>query len=262
MLSRSPTLPAGFIEPCLPTPAPTVPGGPRWAYEVKHDGFRFLYRRDGDRVRVFSPHGKGWSDRVPLIVEAMHALPVASATLDGEGVLIDDRGVTDFERLRSALAGRGGSRAAFLYAFDLLTLDGEDLRRHPWQIRRATLTGLLRKARAGIRLSERANLIPEATASNSTRHSPQRRGASGGPAPRAVDVSHRSFASIRGLLPYVCFTLDSDHCADISELPSSARNGPSVLIPTCLATASTPAGSRGCGAAACSWRGPLWGCAA
>jgi bifunctional non-homologous end joining protein LigD len=91
---------------------------------------------------------------VPLIVEAMRALPVTSATIDGEGVMVDDRGVTDFERLRSALAGRGGSRAAFLYGFDLLELDGEDLRGHPWEVRRATLTGLLRKAGPGIRLSE------------------------------------------------------------------------------------------------------------
>ena len=62
--------------------------------------------------------------------------------------------VTDFERLRAALAERGGSRAAFLFAFDLLALEGEDFRREPWEVRRATLTRLLRKARAGVRLSE------------------------------------------------------------------------------------------------------------
>jgi bifunctional non-homologous end joining protein LigD len=69
-------------------------------------------------------------------------------------VVVDDRGVTDFERLRSALAGRGGSRAAFLYAFDLVELDGDDLCHHPWETRRSTLTGLLRKAAPGLRLSE------------------------------------------------------------------------------------------------------------
>jgi bifunctional non-homologous end joining protein LigD len=156
MLSRSPALPSGFIEPCLPTLSRTVPDGPRWAFEVKHDGFRFIARRDGERVRVFSRHGKDWTDKVPAIVEAMFALP-APATLDGEGVVCDDRGVTDFERLRSALAGRGGSRSAFLFAFDLLELDGHDLRREPWEIRRATLTGLLRKMHPGIRLSEHLN---------------------------------------------------------------------------------------------------------
>jgi bifunctional non-homologous end joining protein LigD len=53
-----------------------VPVGAGWAFELKHDGYRFVARRDGDRVRVFSRHAKDWTDRVPLIVEAMHALPV------------------------------------------------------------------------------------------------------------------------------------------------------------------------------------------
>jgi hypothetical protein len=77
----SPAYPAGFIAPCLPTRSRTVPDGRRWAFEIKHDGFRFVARRDGDRVRVFSRHGKEWSDRVPLIVEAMLALPVISAPM-------------------------------------------------------------------------------------------------------------------------------------------------------------------------------------
>ena len=80
--------------------------------------------------------------------------PVTSATIDGEGVVVDERGVTNFERLRAAMAERGGSRAAFLFGFDLLEVGGEDLRAHPWEIRRATLTGLLRKVGPGIRLSE------------------------------------------------------------------------------------------------------------
>ena len=134
---------------CRPWPTPC-----RTAFEVKHDGFRVIPRRDGDRVRVFSRNAKDWTDKVPLIVEATLALPVTSATIDGEGVVVDDRGVTDFERLRAALAERGGSRAAFLYGFDLLELGGEDLRAHPWEIRRATLTRLLRKTGPGVRLSE------------------------------------------------------------------------------------------------------------
>jgi bifunctional non-homologous end joining protein LigD len=155
VLTRSPSpTPSGFIEPCLPTLAHAVPDGPRWAYEIKHDGFRFICRRDGDRARVFSRWGKDWSDRVPAIVEALQSLPVTSVTLDGEGVMVDERGVSGFERLRSALAGHDGSRAVFLYGFDLLELDGEALCRHPWEVRRATLTGLLRKAGPGIRLSE------------------------------------------------------------------------------------------------------------
>jgi bifunctional non-homologous end joining protein LigD len=143
----------GFIEPCLPTLGRTVPDGPLWAYEIKHDGYRFICRRDGDRVRVFSRHGRDWTYRVPSIAEALVALPVSSVTLDGEGVVVDERGVSDFDRLRSALARRG-SREAFLYAFDLLELGGEDLRPHPWETRRATVAGLLGKASPGIRISE------------------------------------------------------------------------------------------------------------
>jgi bifunctional non-homologous end joining protein LigD len=151
MLSHSPSsiYPTGFVEPCLPTLARAVPDGPRWAFEL-HDGYRFIARRDGDRVRVFSRHGRDWTDRVPLIVEAMLALPVISATIDGEGVVVDDCGVPAFERLRVALTVRGGSRAAFLYGFDLLTIDGQGLRRQPWEIRRSTLTRLLRKAGPGV----------------------------------------------------------------------------------------------------------------
>jgi len=146
-------LPAGFVLPCLPTFARTAPEGPQWAYEIKHDGFRFLCRRDGDRVRVFSRNARDWADRVPAIVEALRALPVASATIDGEGVAVDERGVTDFDLLRSALAHKGPPREVFLYAFDLIELDGQDVRRRPWHERRAALAQVV-GAGIGIRLSE------------------------------------------------------------------------------------------------------------
>ena len=81
-----PAQPSGFIEPCLPTLSRTVPDGPRWAFEVKHDGYRFIARRDGDRVRVFSRNAKDWTDKVPAIVEAMLALlPRASSRSGGIG---------------------------------------------------------------------------------------------------------------------------------------------------------------------------------
>ena len=148
MLWRSPSPrrhPPGFIEPCLPTLGHTPPAGPQWAYEIKHDGYPFICCRDGDRVRVFSRRGYEWTDRVPLIAEALAKLRVKSVTIDGEGVVCRPDGVCDFDRLRAAV-GRMGSRDAFLYAFDLLELDGNDLRRDAWEVRRATLTSLLRKA--------------------------------------------------------------------------------------------------------------------
>jgi bifunctional non-homologous end joining protein LigD len=113
---------AGFIEPCLPTSARSVPSGPQWAYEVKHDGFRFVCWRACDRVRVFSRQGIDWTDRVPLIAEALQALRVKSVIVDGEGVVCRPDGVSDFDLLRA------GSRA--------------------------TLASLLRKTGRGVRLSE------------------------------------------------------------------------------------------------------------
>jgi bifunctional non-homologous end joining protein LigD len=145
--------PPGFIAPCLPTDGHAVPTGPQWAYEIKHDGYRFICRRDGDSVRVFSRRGNDHTDRAPGIAEALMALKVRSVTIDGEGVVCGPDGVTDFNRLRAA-PGRKGSRQAFLYAFDLLELDGQDLRREPWETRRAILITMLRKCSDGIRLSE------------------------------------------------------------------------------------------------------------
>jgi len=145
--------PAGFIDPCLPTLAHTVPDGPLWIHEIKHDGYRFIGRRDGDRVRAFTRRGHDWTDRVPRIAEALAALPVTSVTIDGEAVLCDSAGVSDFDRLRGALARRG-SPEVFLYAFDLLELDGHDLRQSPWADRREALVRVLSEVGHGIRLSE------------------------------------------------------------------------------------------------------------
>ena len=69
---------SGFIEPCLPMISRTVPTGADWAYEIKHDGFRFICRREGERVRCYSRGGHDWSGSLPAVVEAMRAFPVTS----------------------------------------------------------------------------------------------------------------------------------------------------------------------------------------
>ena len=91
MLWRSPAPvrhPPGFIEPCLPTLGHAVPSGPQWAYEIKHDGFRFICRRDGDRVRVFSRRGNDYTDRVPRIATGAGVAPgqVSDARRRGRGL--------------------------------------------------------------------------------------------------------------------------------------------------------------------------------
>ena len=142
-----------FLDPCLPTISRTVPTGPQWAYEIKHDGFRFLAARQRKQVRIYSRGGHDWSKQLPIITEALQALPVRSVMLDGEGVICGADGKSDFDRMRACFS-REGAPGAFLYAFDILEIDGRDLRNEPWSWRRDALVQLLADVDAGIRLCE------------------------------------------------------------------------------------------------------------
>jgi bifunctional non-homologous end joining protein LigD len=102
---------------------------------------------------VFSRGGHDWSAQLPAIVAALRSLPIRSVILDGEGVICGPDGKSDFDRMR-AVFSRHGTREAFLYAFDLLELDGRDLRGEPWEDRRALLLQVLADSPAGIRLCE------------------------------------------------------------------------------------------------------------
>src|SRR5205807_5626928 len=95
-------------------------------------------------------NGHDWALRYPLIVEAVNMLKVRSCLIDGEAVACDERGLTVFERLRHRPSGDH----VLLYAFDLLELDGTDLRREPIETRKATLASVLRGCRPGIRPCE------------------------------------------------------------------------------------------------------------
>ena len=133
------TSPSGFIEPCLPSPAERLPGGPDCVHEIKHDGYRLMARRNPACVRLLTRNGHDWSARYPLILEAVNRLKVRSVLIDEEAVACDDNGLAVFERLRRKREGRH----VFLFAFDLLELNGEDLRREPFETRKATLASLL-----------------------------------------------------------------------------------------------------------------------
>ena len=148
MLQR--TFPAGFIAPCLPTKTDKLPSGDLWLHEIKHDGFRVIARKDGDRVRLYSRPGNDMTRRFPLIVEALERLRSRSCIIDGEAVACDDNGLASFERIRY----RQYDGDVFLYAFDLIELNGDDLRRDPLQVRKATLASIVAKARPGIRFNE------------------------------------------------------------------------------------------------------------
>jgi hypothetical protein len=142
----------GFVPPCLPTEAKTPPSGRLWLHEIKHDGFRVIAWKDGARVRVklYSRPGNDLTYRFPLIVDALAGLRSRSAIIDGEAVACGDDGVPSFDRIRY----RRHDADVFLYAFDLIELNGDDPRRDPLEVRKATLASVLAKAEPGIRFNE------------------------------------------------------------------------------------------------------------
>jgi ATP-dependent DNA ligase len=141
---------SSFVPPCLPTAASGPPSGPGWLHEIKHDGFRVIARKIDERVRLYSRPGNDLTDRFPLIVEDLARLRAGSCIIDGEAVSCGDDGIASFERMRDWR--HGGS--VFLWAFDLIELDGNDLRRDPLAVRKATLASLVAHAAPGLRLNE------------------------------------------------------------------------------------------------------------
>ena len=137
---------AGFIEPPAPACRSTADWGD-WLHEIKHDGFRIMARRDAAGVRLVTRNGYDFAGRFPLAAAAVAALSARSCLIDGEAIVTDQKGLAVFDLIRG---GRQPSAAAVLCAFDLLELDGEDLRREPIEIRKSTLKSLLRGKHAGI----------------------------------------------------------------------------------------------------------------
>src|SRR5246500_1192264 len=131
MLQRS--LPTRVIAPCLPTKTDKLPPGDGWLHEIKHDGFRIIARKTGAQVRLYSRPGNDLTRRFPLIVETLARLRSRSCIIDAEAVACDYNGVTSFNRVRY----RNHDESIFLYAFDLIELNGDDLRRDPLERRRA-----------------------------------------------------------------------------------------------------------------------------
>jgi hypothetical protein len=113
MLMRTPTrwvrpkrqLPPGFIVPCQPIIARTVPAGDGWLHELKHDGFRILAFKDGERVRLWSRNGRDWSGEFVAITAAVRALPFRRVMFDGEAVAHCLEGLPHFTSC-SAATGR------------------------------------------------------------------------------------------------------------------------------------------------------------
>jgi bifunctional non-homologous end joining protein LigD len=154
MLMRSPLArerkrPAGFIVPCVPTLSDRAPSGPQWIHEIKHDGYRVIASKTGDRVRLWSRTGRDWSRQFSAIARAVLAVDADEFVIDGEACAHCPDGLPDFHGVRS-----DGGASACLFAFDLLRADGQDLRPLPLEERRARLRTTLWRAPPSLRIVE------------------------------------------------------------------------------------------------------------
>jgi hypothetical protein len=111
-------MPISKFLPCIPTRGTKVPAGGDWLHEVKHDGFRMIVQRDGDRVRLFTRNGHDWTDRYPWIVDAARRLRQKQFVIDGEAVVLGVDGISDF----AALYSRRHDDEVQFYAFDMLAV--------------------------------------------------------------------------------------------------------------------------------------------
>ncbi|MDQ0347487.1 DNA ligase D [Ancylobacter vacuolatus] len=154
-------LPA-FVEPQLATLVAKAPSGKTWIHEIKYDGYRLQARIDATakgkrRVKLLTRSGLDWTSRFgTALVAALEALPARDALIDGELVVETGAGVSNFSLLQQDLSEGRHDRFVY-YAFDLLHLDGRDLRPLPLTERKQALEQLLREAQDGLRYSEHLN---------------------------------------------------------------------------------------------------------
>jgi bifunctional non-homologous end joining protein LigD len=134
------------FEFCIPTKSTSVPAGPEWLHEIKYDGFRLRVERDGDRVRLITRGGHDWTKRYPWITEAALKNRQKRFVIDGEAVVLGIDGISDLNALHS---GKHNEEVQ-LCAFDMLALDGDDLRKLPPSMRKANLARLLARRPDGI----------------------------------------------------------------------------------------------------------------
>ena len=131
-----------FVQPELATLVSTVPEGNDWLHELKYDGYRILCRIDAGRVSLLTRNAQDWTARMGGLAKAAKDLQAREALIDGEVVALDDRGMHDFQLLQNSFKRRDSSDLVY-YVFDLLYLDGADLRTVPLLERKETLRRFL-----------------------------------------------------------------------------------------------------------------------
>jgi bifunctional non-homologous end joining protein LigD len=145
------------IEPALALLKSKAPNGPDWTFEIKFDGYRLAVHIEPGGVRILTRGGHDWTHRFPGIAAEAEKLGVGTAILDGEAVVLDERGRSDFGALQRSLGGRGGKRVsedAVFFAFDLLYFDGHVLTNAELSVRRHLLADSLKGSTGAIQLSE------------------------------------------------------------------------------------------------------------
>lgn len=141
-----------FVEPELATLVKEAPPGDDWIHEMKWDGYRMLCRIENGDVRMMSRNNKDWSGNFPMIARCAARLALQNAWIDGEVVVMDADGRTSFQALQNALSSDHSSQLHY-YAFDLMYLNGYDLRGVPLVERKRLLEAILEAAPATLRFS-------------------------------------------------------------------------------------------------------------
>lgn len=143
----------GFVEPALATLKPAPPTGAKWLHEVKFDGYRLQARLEGQEVKLLTRSGLDWTDRFGAqVTDALRALPADTFVIDGELVVETGAGWSDFSALQADLSEGRNDRFVF-YAFDLMYLNGYDLREAPLIERKGLLEDLVGSDPGRVRFS-------------------------------------------------------------------------------------------------------------
>jgi bifunctional non-homologous end joining protein LigD len=140
----------GFIPPALATKIAKVPSGERWIHEIKFDGYRVQLHIANDDINIYTRRGNDWTKRFRKIAADAYLINAGSAIIDGEVVVPAEDGTTDFSVLQNELKGK--STKIVMVAFDLLYLNGQDVRKLPLLERKAVLQKLI--ANTAIQFSE------------------------------------------------------------------------------------------------------------
>ena len=152
--ARHAALPA-FVAPCVATLSDKAPDSDNWVHEIKFDGYRIQARLDRGKVKLLTRKGLDWTKKFPTIANAVAKLPARSALIDGEVVVEGDDGISSFSLLQRDLKAARHDRMVF-YVFDLMYLEGADLKSLPLGARKDALAEMLKRqpTRGLLRLSE------------------------------------------------------------------------------------------------------------